>query len=70
MANSIVQLGRAFDLDTVAEGVETEEQSQRVETLGVQYVQGYYYSKPVASVDIPSVVHRIETQIQGIKRAA
>ena len=70
MANSIVQLGRAFDLDTVAEGIETEEQSQHVEALGVQFVQGYYYSKPVASDDVPAVIHRIESQVQDIKRAA
>lgn len=31
----------------VAEGVETKEQAQLLDSLGVEYHQGYYYSKPM-----------------------
>ena len=31
----------------VVEGVEKLEQSEEMERLGVEYIQGYYYSKPV-----------------------
>ena len=45
-----VQLAQAFDIETVAEGVETEAQLERVRRLGCDYVQGYLTGKPV-SVD-------------------
>ena len=31
----------------VAEGVETEEQKNELISMGVQYLQGYYFSKPI-----------------------
>jgi EAL domain-containing protein (putative c-di-GMP-specific phosphodiesterase class I) len=36
-------------LKVVAEGVETEEQLHTLERLGIDYIQGYYFSKPVDS---------------------
>jgi hypothetical protein len=33
----------------VAEGVETQEQFQKVTDLGCDYVQGYYFAKPVGA---------------------
>ena len=32
----------------IAEGVETESQRQLVEDIGVEQIQGYYYSKPLS----------------------
>lgn len=40
-------LGRMLKVKMVAEGVETQEQSDRVKSLGCDYVQGYYYSRPL-----------------------
>ena len=34
-------------IKTVAEGVETEEQVSFLRQSGCDYIQGYYYSKPV-----------------------
>ena len=31
----------------VAEGVETKEQMERLKRLKVEYIQGYYYAKPM-----------------------
>ena len=39
----ILKLGK----DIVAEGVETKEQVDYLTELGVEYLQGYYYSKPI-----------------------
>jgi EAL domain-containing protein (putative c-di-GMP-specific phosphodiesterase class I) len=36
-------------LKVVAEGVETEDQLRTLERLGIDYIQGYYFSKPVDS---------------------
>ena len=42
-----MRLAKMLHLKTVAEGVETREQMERISELGGDYVQGYYYSKPL-----------------------
>lgn len=42
-----MQLAKMLHLKTVAEGVETKEQMERISELGGDYIQGYYYSKPL-----------------------
>jgi EAL domain-containing protein (putative c-di-GMP-specific phosphodiesterase class I)/GGDEF domain-containing protein len=42
-----MQLARLLQLKTVAEGVETEVQKNRIAALGGDYIQGYYYSRPL-----------------------
>jgi len=42
-----MQLAKMLDLKTVAEGVETIEQVERIKSLGGDYIQGYFYSKPL-----------------------
>lgn len=39
---------QGMDLSIVAEGVETEAQLETMKTLGIQYIQGYYFSKPLS----------------------
>jgi EAL domain-containing protein (putative c-di-GMP-specific phosphodiesterase class I) len=52
VAETIIALGRAFDMTTVAEGVETPEQFEMLEHLGCDQSQGYLHSRPLAAVDI------------------
>ena len=42
-----IALGKSFNLDIIAEGVETEEQRDFLLKEGCHEVQGYLYSKPV-----------------------
>jgi len=42
-----IQLAKMMKLKTVAEGVETDAQAQRMRSLGADYIQGYFYSKPL-----------------------
>ena len=35
----------------VVEGVEKLEQSEEMERLGVEYIQGYYYGKPLTEME-------------------
>lgn len=46
IARTIVQLGRTFELQVVAEGVETEEQFERLRDLGVDAFQGFLFARP------------------------
>ena len=47
MVRAIVALARNLGMDSVAEGVETAEQLAQLESLGCEYVQGFYFSKGV-----------------------
>jgi diguanylate cyclase (GGDEF)-like protein len=47
LVSVIVNLAHALKLNTVAEGVETEEQLRQLRTLGCDEMQGYFFGKPV-----------------------
>ena len=53
---SIIQLAHSFDVRTVAEGVETEEQARILTTLGCDIVQGYLYARPGSPADALALV--------------
>jgi EAL domain-containing protein (putative c-di-GMP-specific phosphodiesterase class I) len=46
-----VMLGKMLGLQVVSEGVETKEQVERLKELDCDYVQGYYYSRPLPQAD-------------------
>ncbi|MBQ9990320.1 MAG: EAL domain-containing protein [Lachnospiraceae bacterium] len=43
----IVEMGKHLELQIIAEGVETAEQSEFLERIGCDIAQGYYYGKPM-----------------------
>ena len=49
LVSTIIILAHALKLKTVAEGVETEEQSSQLRLLSCDEMQGYLFSKPVPS---------------------
>jgi len=48
---SIVHLVHKMGVKIVQEGVETKEQFELLKGLGVEYMQGYYFSRPVNETD-------------------
>ncbi|MCM1541209.1 MAG: EAL domain-containing protein [Blautia sp.] len=44
---TIVDLARDLDMRVVTEGVETEEQVERLKAFGCELYQGYYFAKPM-----------------------
>ena len=47
LCTAIIALGKALSLDVIAEGVETEEIANLLNSLNCPYAQGYLYSKPM-----------------------
>ncbi len=47
LIEAMVNLGRAFNLDVIVEGVETQKEYDFIKTLDIMYVQGYYFYKPL-----------------------
>jgi EAL domain-containing protein (putative c-di-GMP-specific phosphodiesterase class I)/AmiR/NasT family two-component response regulator len=63
---STVDLAKNLNLTTVAEGVETEEDFKIIHNLGVDLVQGYYFSKPLFPDDLLAF---IKTGLNQVRRA-
>jgi diguanylate cyclase (GGDEF)-like protein/PAS domain S-box-containing protein len=60
---TIVELAHSLEMEVVAEGVETEDQFQKVTSLGCEYVQGYYFAKPAAAQNTQTLLEaRVELQ--------
>lgn len=55
---TIVRLMRDRGLRTVAEGVETREQLERVDALGCDRAQGYYIGRPMSKEDLFELIGR------------
>ncbi len=47
LARGIVQLAHSLETTTVAEGVETEEQLERLIEMGCDQAQGFYFARPM-----------------------
>jgi len=45
-------IARELNCQTIAEGVETKEQAMALSAMGVDYLQGYYFAKPMKNEDL------------------
>ncbi len=52
VAQTIIALGKAFNMTTIAEGVETHEQLEMLANLGCDQSQGYLHSRPLPVGDL------------------
>ena len=58
IVRAILNLARALNMLTTAEGVETEEQLAWLRAEGCDEVQGYLFSKPRPASEVPGVLSR------------
>jgi diguanylate cyclase (GGDEF)-like protein len=58
---TVVALARAFNMDTVAEGVETPEQLQKLRSVKCDQAQGYLFSRPVPSAEVPAMMAKLQS---------
>src|SRR5665213_2473062 len=56
---TIVSLARAFNMKTVAEGVETAEQLRILRRISCDQAQGYFFARPGSASEVPSVIARL-----------
>jgi EAL domain-containing protein (putative c-di-GMP-specific phosphodiesterase class I) len=58
IVSSIVQLAKQLNLTVIVEGIEAKEQRDALVALGVEYFQGYYFSKPLLPQDFVAYARR------------
>jgi diguanylate cyclase (GGDEF)-like protein len=56
-AQAIIRMGKTLGLVLIAEGVETAEQAERLQSLGCRFAQGFYFSRPVPADEIQRMLH-------------
>lgn len=49
IVRSVINLGHSLNMKVLAEGVETQGQLDRLGAEGCDYIQGFYYSRPLAA---------------------
>jgi EAL domain-containing protein (putative c-di-GMP-specific phosphodiesterase class I) len=57
LVSTIIAMSKALGKEVVAEGVETKEQLKILNELGCDYIQGYYFSKPLAGADLVNYIN-------------
>jgi EAL domain-containing protein (putative c-di-GMP-specific phosphodiesterase class I) len=56
IVKTIILLGHALKMEVIAEGVETEAQAMQLKAIGCDYIQGYWFSRPVPADDISALL--------------
>ena len=56
VASGIVSLVRALNMKAIAEGVETAQQLARLQEMGCDLAQGYYFSEPLPREEVPALL--------------
>jgi diguanylate cyclase (GGDEF)-like protein/PAS domain S-box-containing protein len=65
IVRTILDLARSLKMDVVAEGIETAEQASRLQSLGCQLGQGYYFAQPMAPEAVSAMLMTRLTPMQA-----
>ena len=62
---SVVNMAKVLEMPVIAEGVEKESQVRFLKNIGCEYVQGYYYAKPMPAEEYEKMLFRDEEKALG-----
>ncbi|MBD2386845.1 putative bifunctional diguanylate cyclase/phosphodiesterase [Cylindrospermum sp. FACHB-282] len=62
ITTAIISLANALNLKVVVEGVETEEQRNLLRILKCEFMQGYFFSRPVLAEDATTLLKKSKSQ--------
>ncbi|MDP9468989.1 MAG: EAL domain-containing protein [Chloroflexota bacterium] len=56
LAGAIVAMSESLHIMTVAEGIETSEQAERMRSLGCTYGQGFFFARPQSEAEVTQIL--------------
>lgn len=59
IVHSVIDMAKKLDMKTVAEGIENQEQSDQLKSMGCDIVQGFYYAKPMPESEYKTLLHKL-----------
>jgi EAL domain-containing protein (putative c-di-GMP-specific phosphodiesterase class I) len=62
---SIVSIAHGLGLDVVAEGVEEKYQADHLIALGCEYLQGYYFGRPMPQEEVVDILEKQPMALTG-----
>ena len=65
IVDAIIQMAHRLKMDVVAEGVESKQQVELLREMGCDYIQGFYYSKPLPMNELLEFLQFWEIEHQG-----
>lgn len=65
VVDAIIQMAHRLKMKVVAEGVESAQQVELLKEMGCDYIQGYYYSKPLPITELIDFIQFWEVEHQG-----
>jgi diguanylate cyclase len=65
LPRAIVALGRALNLQTIAEGIETSEQLSQLQAMHCDQGQGYYFAKPLWAEEVERYLSKRYMEIEA-----
>ncbi|CCU80486.1 diguanylate cyclase/phosphodiesterase (GGDEF & EAL domains) with PAS/PAC sensor(s) [Halanaerobium saccharolyticum subsp. saccharolyticum DSM 6643] len=60
IVESVINLAHKFDVKVIAEGVETKEQLEILRKIECDYIQGYYFYKPMSASKITVILNNLK----------
>jgi diguanylate cyclase (GGDEF)-like protein/PAS domain S-box-containing protein len=70
IVEAIIAMAHSLELKVVAEGVETQEQSDFLRELGCDQIQGYFFSKPIPSAEIVGLLYKTMTRSATVQEGS
>jgi diguanylate cyclase (GGDEF)-like protein len=65
LISSIISIAHGLGLEVVAEGVEEKYQVDHLIALGCEYLQGYYFSRPVPQSEVEDILQKQPMALTG-----
>lgn len=62
----IVQMAKSLNIRVTAEGVETQEQMDLLSTIGCDYMQGYFFARPIPAEQFLQFIHASAARSQSL----
>ena len=65
VVDAIIQMSHRLKMKVVAEGVESAQQVELLKQMGCDFIQGFYYSKPLPMDELLDFIQFWEVEHQG-----